>query len=69
MLAILRSLSGIYKSGKKEKTGKSFDSSGLVDQTAKSSNFLEDLAKLDRFAQSVEDETNSELARNGQDND
>ena len=39
-----------------------------VDQTAKSSNFFEDLVKLDRFAQSVEDEVNSGLARNGQDN-
>ena len=30
----------------------------LVDYTDKSSNFFEDLLKLDRFAQSVEDELN-----------
>ena len=34
------------------------DNSSLVDYTGKISNFFEDLLKLDRFAQSVEDEVN-----------
>ena len=34
------------------------DNSSAVDYTDKSSNFFEDLAKLDRFAQSVEGELN-----------
>ena len=43
-------------------TNKSADEGRLiiyvVDYTDKSSNFFEDLLKLDRFAQSVEDEVN-----------
>ena len=35
----------------------------------KTEKLFDDLEKFDRFAQSVEDEVNSELARNGQDND
>jgi hypothetical protein len=35
----------------------------LVDYTGKISNFLDDLEKLDRFAQSVEDELNRIVAK------
>ena len=35
----------------------------LVDYTGKISNFFEDLPKLDRFAQSVEDELNRIVAK------
>ena len=45
-----------YKNEDKEKTGKSFDFSGLVDYTGEISNLLEDIEKLDRFAESVEDD-------------
>ena len=34
------------------------DNSSVVDYTDKFSNFFEDLLRLDRFAQSVEDELN-----------
>ena len=47
---------------KKEKTGKTCDFSGLVDYTDKFSNFFEDLLRLDRFAQSVDDELNRIVA-------
>ena len=40
------------------KKEKPFDFSLVVDYTGKISNFFEDLLKLDRFAQSVEDEVN-----------
>ena len=41
-----------------KKEDKSSDLSSVVDYTGKISNFFEDLEKLDRFAQSVEDELN-----------
>ena len=40
----------------KQKEDKSFDLSSVVDYTGKISNLLEDIEKLDRFAESVEDE-------------
>ena len=50
-LTILHSLSSTYKNGEKEKTGKSCDFSGLVDQTLRISNlsFLEGLLEIQRF--------------------
>ena len=39
-----------------EKAGKSFDFPALVDYTGKISNFFDDLEKLDRFAESIENE-------------
>ncbi len=57
-LKFMRSLSSTYEKWSKEKTGKSFDFSGFVDYTDKFSNFFEDLLRLDRFAESVEDELN-----------
>ena len=47
-------------------TNKSAEEAGLffyVDYTGKISNFLDDLEKLDRFAQSVEDELNRIVAK------
>jgi hypothetical protein len=41
-----------------KKEDKPLDLSCLVDYTGKISNLLEDLEKLDRFAQSVDDELN-----------
>ena len=41
-----------------KKEEKPFDFSSVVDYTDKFSNFFEDLLRLDRFAQSVEDELN-----------
>ena len=58
VFSLFRSISSDYETVTKEKQDKSFDLSCLVDYTDKSSNFFEDLLKLDRFAQSVEDELN-----------
>jgi hypothetical protein len=49
-LKFMRSLSSTYEKLEKEKTGKSFDFSGLVDQTLKFSNLLEDIRKVEEFA-------------------
>ena len=46
-----------------QKKEKPFDFSSVVDYTGKISNFFEDLLKLDRFAQSVEDELNRIVAK------
>lgn len=49
--------SGTERSAKQaQKKEKPFDFSLVVDYTGKVSNFLEDLEKLDRFAESVEGE-------------
>ena len=48
----------IIKSPEKQKKPASKRLACLVDYTGKISNFFEDLLKLDRFAQSVEDEVN-----------
>ena len=61
-LMVVRLFSVAYEKWEKEKTGKTFDFSGLVDYTDKFSNFFEDLLRLDRFAESVEDELNRIVA-------
>jgi hypothetical protein len=55
-LMFMRSLSSTYEKWSKEKTGKSCDFSGLVDQTLKFSNLLEDLWKVERFMQYIENQ-------------
>ena len=60
VLKLFRCISSAYVGGEDaeghKKTGKTADFSGLVDYTGKISNFFEDLLKLDRFAESIEDE-------------
>lgn len=51
--------SGTERSAKQaQKKEKPFDFSLVVDYIGKTSNFFEDLLRLERFAQSVEDELN-----------
>lgn len=49
-------MSIISDNPEQEKAGKSFDFPALVDYTGKSSNFFEDLAALDAYSQSVEND-------------
>ncbi len=50
-LRVFRLFSDSNKNEDKEKTGKSFDFSGLVDYTGKISNLLEDIRKVEKFVQ------------------
>ena len=56
VLLYMRCVSSSYEKADKEKTGKSFDFSGLVDYTGKISNLLEDLRKVERFTQNIENQ-------------
>lgn len=53
-LRVIRSISSIYKSSEKEKTGKTTSFSGLVDYAERISNHLEDLIELDLFAKELD---------------
>ena len=56
VLGLFRFKSRSYEASTNEKQDKSCDLSCLVDYTGKSSNFFEDLAALDAYSQSVENE-------------
>ena len=60
-LRVFRLFSESYEEDGKEKTGKSFDFSGLVDQTPKISNLLEDMKKVERFAQYIENQESENM--------
>ena len=66
VLKLFRCISSAYVGGEDaeghKKTGKTADFSGLVDYTDEFSNFFEDLLRLDRFAQSAEDELNRNVS-------
>ena len=44
-----------------EKTGKSFDFPAVVDKTHKFSNLLEDLKKVERFSQYIENQASENM--------
>jgi len=59
---LFRSISSDYETATNEKQDKSCDLSCLVDQTPKFSNLLEDLWKVERFAQYIENQASENMA-------
>ena len=62
MLNLFRSVSVDYDADKIKNQDKSCDLSCLVDQTPKFSNLLEDLWKVERFAQYIENQASENMA-------
>ena len=62
VFSLFRSISSDYETVTKEKQDKSFDLSCLVDYTGKISNLLEDIKKVERFAQYIENQGGENVA-------